>query len=382
MPRGLLFGPDLPAGPDRLDLPPMFKKTKRKTKGKVKSRSKGESRSKVQRAKKGEERKKKREEWLLMRAQRRVEEKQRKAEMGEPVVKKVKAKRDPKSHHGTEQVDATIIKLLGRSHKSHKKMAPKSKDKKVEDVAGPKWRHGMREERHESRSVKAKPPRKTSEKVEKSKATVSEEVVISSEELNLKPFPRKKTKASAAGSEEIIISSEGESTVVVERQPTDYEEKKSMANATVSEEIVISSECESTVEERQSTDYGVDKLVQAEEMQSKLPPIVDVGPDYEADEGLCSTCVGATELVWPLELMPPCMEFYQVRKQKLITELTQIHGWILHGLLHNCNLIYYCSGARRPPLLSGGSPGNLANASSRCHPCSSLPFTPPNSKAR
>ena len=66
MPRGLLFGPDLPAGPDRLDLPPMFKKTKRKTKGKVKSRSKGESRSKVQRARKGEERKKKREEWLLV----------------------------------------------------------------------------------------------------------------------------------------------------------------------------------------------------------------------------------------------------------------------------------------------------------------------------
>ena len=31
---------------------------------------------------------------LLMRAQRRVEEKQRKADMGEPVVKKVKAKRD------------------------------------------------------------------------------------------------------------------------------------------------------------------------------------------------------------------------------------------------------------------------------------------------
>ena len=100
-----------------------------------------------------------------------------------------------------------------------------------------------------------------------------------------------------------------------------------MANAaTVSEEIVISSEWESTVEEKQPTDYEVDKLDQAEEMQSKLPPIVDVGPDHEADEGLCSSGVGTTELAWPLELMPPCMEFYQVRKQKLITELTQIHG--------------------------------------------------------
>ena len=129
-----MFGPDLPAGKDRPDLPPKFKKTKRKMKRTVKSRSPGESRSKVQRARKGEERKKKREEWLLMRAQRREEEKQRKAEMGEPLVEKVKAKRDAKSHHGTEQVDATIIKLLGRSHKSHKKMAPKSRDRKVEDV--------------------------------------------------------------------------------------------------------------------------------------------------------------------------------------------------------------------------------------------------------
>ena len=174
MPRGLLFGPDLPAGKDRPDLPPKFKKTKRKTKRKATSRSKGEARSKVQRAKKGEERKKKREEWLLMRAQRR-EEKQRKAE-DEPVVKKVKAKRDPKSHHGTEQVDVTIIKLLGKSHKTPKKLAVKSKGEKVEEVAGPKWRHGMREARHESRSVKVQPPKKSSEKMEKSqpKAAVSE----------------------------------------------------------------------------------------------------------------------------------------------------------------------------------------------------------------
>ena len=257
-----MFGPDLPAGPDRLDLPPMFKKTKRKTKGKVKSRSKGESRSKVQRAKKGEERKKKREEWLLMRAQRRVEEKQRKAEMGEPVVKKVKAKRDPKSHHGAEQVDATIIKLLGRSHKSHKKMAPKSKDNNVEWVAGPKWRHGMREERNESRRVKAKPPKKTSEKMEKSKAKAT-------------------VRQPKAGVQQVVP------TVDV------------------------------------GPDYEADKLDWAEEKQSKLVSIVDVGPDFEADEGLCGSGDGAAELAWPLpiqaplEAMPPCMEFYQVRIQQL-----------------------------------------------------------------
>ena len=74
-------------------------------------------------------------------------------------------------------------------------------------------------------------------------------------------------------------------------------------------EILISSEWESTVEERQPTDYGVDKLDQAEEMQIKLPPSVDVGPDYEAEQGLCSSGVRA------LEPMPPCMEFYQVRRQ-------------------------------------------------------------------
>ena len=263
MPRGLLFGPDLPAGKDRPDLPPKFKKTKRKTKRKATSRSKGEARSKVQRARKGEERKKKREEWLLMRAQRREEEKQRKADMGEPVVTKVKAKRDAKSHHGTEQVDTTIIKILGRSHKTHKKLAVKSKGEKVEEVAGPKWRHGMREEKHESRRVRAQPQKKSSEKVE--------------------------SKSRAAG------------------------------------EIIISSEVESTAEERQPkvvpTGNKADKLDWAEEKQSKLVPIVDIGLDYEAHGGLGSSGVGTTELAWPLpnqaplQLMPPCMEFYQVRRE-------------------------------------------------------------------
>ena len=41
MPTGLLFGPDFQAGPNRLDLPPKFKKTKGKTKKKVK-KSKGQ----------------------------------------------------------------------------------------------------------------------------------------------------------------------------------------------------------------------------------------------------------------------------------------------------------------------------------------------------
>ena len=64
-------------------------------------------------------------------------------------------------------------------------------------------------------------------------------------------------------------------------------------------------------------------IIQAEEKQSKLVPIVDVGPDYDADGGLCSSGRGveATELAWPLPIqaplqpMPPCMEFYQVKRQ-------------------------------------------------------------------
>ena len=186
--------------------------------------------------------------------------------MGEPVEAKVKAKRhakrDAKTHHGTEQVDATIIKLLGRSHKSHKRMAPKSKDKKVKEVAGPKWRHGMREERNESRRVKAKPPKKTSEKMEKSKAKAT-------------------VRQPKAGVQQVVP------TVDV------------------------------------GPDYEADKLDWAEEKQSKLVPIVDVGPDFEADEGLCGSGEGAAELAWPLpiqaplEAMPPCMEFYQVRIQQL-----------------------------------------------------------------
>ena len=51
----------------------------------------------------------------------------------------------------------------------------------------------------------------------------------------------------------------------------------------------------------------------------QFPPIVDVGADYEADGGQCSSGDGAVEMSWPLpiqaplEPMPPCMEFYQVR---------------------------------------------------------------------
>ena len=304
MPKGLLFGPDL-RRQDRPDLPPKFKKTKGKMKRKVTSRSKGESRSKVQRDRKREERKRKREDRQVMRAQRRKEETQRKAERGEPIVTKVKAKRDFKSNRGEEHVDATILKLLGKTQKS-KKVGPRRRVAKPE-VAVPKWRHGMREERHESRSVKAKSPKETSvtekmrEKIRpaskekmrraaeksKAKAAASGEIVISSERPNLNlSFSRKKKKAGAA------------------------DEKQAKAGV---QQVVPTVNV--------GSDYEADGLDWAVEKPCKLVPIVDVGPDYEADGGLCGSGEGASELAWPLpiqaplEPMPPCMQFYQVRRQ-------------------------------------------------------------------
>ena len=314
MPKGLLFGPDL-RRQDRPDLPPKFKKTKGKMKRKVTSRSKGESRSKVQRDRKREERKRKREDRQVMRAQRRKEETQRKAERGEPIVTKVKAKRDFKSNRGEEHVDATILKLLGKTQKS-KKVGPRRRVAKPE-VVGPKWRHGMREEKHESRSVKAKHEKKTSV-TEK----MREKIRPASKEKMRRAAEKSKVKAAASG--EIVISSE--------QQNPSFSRKKSKAKADVSEEIVISSEQQSFSRKKIDVhqvvptinigpDFEADRLDWAVEKQCKLVPIVDVGPDYEAEGGLCGSGVGASELAWPLpiqaplEPMPPCMAFYQVRRQ-------------------------------------------------------------------
>ena len=107
---------------------------------------------------------KEREAKLKRRAKRREEDKKSRAEKGEPVVAKSKAKKDSRSHHGAEQVDAVILKLLGKSQKS-RKVRPKSRGNKVEspELATPKWRHGMREEVHERRTVKPNPRKKRME---------------------------------------------------------------------------------------------------------------------------------------------------------------------------------------------------------------------------
>ena len=139
-PPGLSFGPNLPS--------PKFKEVKAKRR-KVKSRAVAEKERKNKRP----ERQKEREKWLQRRAKRRAEEKKSRAERGEPEEKKAK-KGARKSNHGTEQIDATILKVLGRSRKT-KTVASKPKAKKVEMVA-PNWKHGMREEKHEVPTSKKK----------------------------------------------------------------------------------------------------------------------------------------------------------------------------------------------------------------------------------
>ena len=131
--------------------PVKFKEVKAKRQ-KIKSRAEAE---RVRKSKKAA-RKVRREARLQRRADKREEEKQRRAEKGEREVTKTRTKRDPKSHHGTESVDITILKLLGKSQKS-KKVAGKGKasgveKKKVETqkwLEGTKWKPGMREEPRE-----------------------------------------------------------------------------------------------------------------------------------------------------------------------------------------------------------------------------------------
>ena len=122
-----------------------------------------------------------------------------------------------------------------------------------------------------------------------------------------------------------------------------------------------------------------------DEKQSKLVPIVDVGPDFEADEGLCGSGDGAAELAWPLpiqaplEAMPPCMEFYQVRRKQVTLSLTRIHGYNIFSFFAVIEFSP-CSGARRPPLHPRSSPWQLASSSSKLHPCPSLLSTLPDSR--
>ena len=131
---------------------------------KVKSRAKAEKERKNTREERQRERQRERKDKLQRRAKRREEDEKSKAERGEPDVAKAKAKKHSRSHHGAEQVDAVILKLLGKSQKS-RKVRPKSRGNKVDNpkLATPKWRHGMREEKHERCTAKSNPKKKSME---------------------------------------------------------------------------------------------------------------------------------------------------------------------------------------------------------------------------
>ena len=115
---GLHVGPHFPERQTK------FKEAKAKKK-KMKSRAKAEK----ERKKKRPERQKRKADKVKRRAQKKEEERLKRAERGEPEVIKVK-KSATNSHHGTEQIDSTILKLLRKSHKS-KKAGPQYTEKKL-----------------------------------------------------------------------------------------------------------------------------------------------------------------------------------------------------------------------------------------------------------
>ena len=261
-------------------------------------RAKVKSRAEVERARQRRkaERQKKRADWLQRRADRREEEKQRRDERGEPQVTKTRSeRRDPKSHHGTEMVDTTILKLLGKSHKS-KKVAGKNKPNRVEmkkvgtqhGSEGAKWKPGMREEPREGwqeeRKLKQQAEAESSSKKKKTTAG-------SHSQQTLPDFP-----------------------------PTPSP-------------------------------------------PSDVPPSPTFHPE-------------ATASIPP---MPPCMEFYQVRRKQVTLSLTQIHGYNIFSFFPVIEFSP-CSGARRPPLHPRSSPWQLASSSSKLHPCPSLLSTLPDSR--
>ena len=249
------------------DLSPLKFKRVKTAKRKVKTKSEMERARKAGKL----ERKNKRKARLQRRADRREEEKQRRAESGEPQVTKTKSKRDPKSNHGTESVDATILKLLGKSHK-FKKVVGKGKNgvvekKKVQtqqETGEAKWRPGMRREAGEGWQEE----RKLRQQAEAKRTSKKEKTTDST-------MPKTSDTKVFRG-----------------------------------------------VEEKQGGKTDAQQVV----------PIVDGGSDHEADGGHCSSGDGAPEVEWPrcdqppLEPMPPCMKFYQVRRKEVTVSSTQIHG--------------------------------------------------------
>ena len=287
---GLEFGPHLP---------PLKVKDLVRMKRKYKKSKENAEKDRAARLSQRQEKLKRRDEKLQRRAAKRQEERQRRAEGGEAEVKRAKAKnRDPKSNHGSEKVDATILKVLGRSHK---RMVPERKDKKVPkgEVAGPIWRHGMREERHEHCPGRGQKVKKWGEKTK----------------------------------------------TVEEKQPAEQPLEKQPAEQPLEKQLV-----EQALEEKELVEQVLEEKQPCVNVGPMEQPCFDfdVGPDLEADEGPLDNGDGAEALAWPLgpdcagpnsgngtakqtllEPTPP----RQVRKNNSL-----YYVQILHCLLLHCKL--------------------------------------------
>ena len=279
------------------------------------------------------ERQRKREERLKRRTERREEEKQLRAQRNEPPVTKAKSKRDPRRHHGSEQVDDIILRLLGKSRKS-KKVTGKGKQSvvgrqvRVETQQETYWKPGMREEAGE-RMQKMKRKMQRRRLVRKAKAerkNRKETRVLVGELLSdlLTSLPGSgKEKMPHPDSDEAEGINDVGSDLEVDLKWNPLEAER-VETPDFPSSIIHPKPSYSPIHPKPSfCSIHPSTIIQAEEKQSKLVPIVDVGPDYEADGELCSSGVNveATELAWPLPIqaplqpMPPCMEFFQVGRQ-------------------------------------------------------------------
>ena len=309
------LGPHL--GPHFPERQTKFKEAKAKRK-KMKSKAKAER----ERVDKRPERRKRRAEKIARRAQRKVEERQKRADRGEPEVARAK-KSTTNSHHGTEQVNSYILKLLRKSHKSKKvgkgrqeaREAKKegredskacSTEKKVDKpkVVGPKWTHGMREQAHECSTGKAKQRKKI-----RTRAENLEETEESANEV-------KKPGSVFSKAEEDTIPSAPDSPPP-ELTDSDIGMTASSSSSDEEDEVAISGDIHIS-SELPTTNISSRKKKSEEEAAFSEEVNISSAPDY----ALPSSGEEAAELASPLPDQSPldpeafCMKFFQVIKKQ------------------------------------------------------------------
>ena len=291
------LGPHL--GPHFPERQTKFKEAKAKRK-KMKSKAKAER----ERVDKRPERRKRRAEKIARRAQRKVEERQKRADRGEPEVARAK-KSTTNSHHGTEQVNSYILKLLRKSHKV-KKAAPKYTGKKVDkpEVVGPKWTHGMREQAHECSTGKAKQRKKIRTRAENLEETEESENEV------------KKPGSVFSKAEEDTIPSAPDSPPP-ELTDSDIGMTASSSSSDEEDEVAISGDIHIS-SELPTTNISSRKKKSEEEAAFSEEVNISSAPDY----ALPSSGEEAAELASPLPDQSPldpeafCMKFFRVIKKQ------------------------------------------------------------------